>query len=191
LTRKEQYEKRRMEILLAALDLFIHKGYDATKVQDIARAAKMSTGLLFHYFESKDKLYEELVVIGIREPQTYLSGIPGEPLEFFREAVRGIIRFVETQPVTAKMFVLMKQAYCNDAAPESIKKLLAQNTVLDISVKKIRQGQKNGSIKKGDPVALANAFWGAVQGIVEHFTLVLHGVPIPDAECIVDILKRA
>ena len=47
-TRKEQKEKRRQEILLAGLDLFVTKGYAATKITDIAKQAGMSTGLLFH-----------------------------------------------------------------------------------------------------------------------------------------------
>ena len=56
-TRKEHKEKRRQEIICAALELFVSKGYAATKVTDIAERVNMSTGLLFHYFESKEKLY--------------------------------------------------------------------------------------------------------------------------------------
>jgi len=190
LTRKEQHEKRRREILIVALDLFIHKGYDATKIQDIAQAANMSVGLLFHYFESKEKLYEELVIRGKTGPQTYFSTLKEESLDFFRTAVKGIIQFIKTEPFVAKMFVLMKQAYCNNAPPESVKELLIENESITLSVEKIKQGQKDGTIKEGDPVALANLFWGAFQGIVEHFTLSIHDIPIPDSECIVDILRR-
>lgn len=64
-TRKEQKERRRQEILFAALELFVSKGYVATKVTDIAQRANMSTGLMFHYFESKEKLYEELIRMGL------------------------------------------------------------------------------------------------------------------------------
>ena len=56
--RQEQKEARRQEILYVALDLFVKKGYAATKITDIAEKASMSVGLLFHYFESKEKLYE-------------------------------------------------------------------------------------------------------------------------------------
>lgn len=190
MNRKEQHEKRRQEILIVALDLFIHKGYDATKIQDIAQAADMSVGLLFHYFKSKEKLYEELVILGKTGPQTYLSTIKENSLDFFRTAVKDIIQFIKTEPFVAKMFVLMKQAYCNYAGPESIKKMLAENESITLSVEKIRQGQKDGTIKEGDPVALANMFWSAFQGIVEHFTLSMHDIPIPDSECIIDILRR-
>ena len=55
--RVEQKEKRRQEILNAGLDLFIQKGYSATRTAEIAKAVDMSEGLLFHYFETKEKLY--------------------------------------------------------------------------------------------------------------------------------------
>lgn len=51
--REQQKEKRRKEILLAGLDLYIRRGYSATKIKDIADQVGMSTGLLFHYFETK------------------------------------------------------------------------------------------------------------------------------------------
>jgi len=188
MTRKEQAEKRRQEILSASLDIFIRKGYAATKIQDIAKAAGMSVGLMFNYFESKEKLYEELIKIGKSHPQTVLNGIEGEPLEFFQTAARSILQSVKTNPFTAKMFVLMGQARNNDAAPETVKKLLTDNNAFVYSVEKIRKGQKNGTIRKGNPAALAFTFWGALQGIVEQIALI-PDIPIPDSEWIVDILR--
>jgi len=189
MSRKEQREKRREEILAAALDLFIRKGYAGTKTQDISQAVGMSEGLLFHYFETKEKLYEELIKLGISGPQTVLTGIQGEPLDFFRTAAREILHYVKTVPFVAKMFVLMLQARSDDAAPESVKKLLAGIDITTLSAKKIRQGQKNGTIRKANPIALSIAFWGAVQGIAEQVALIPN-TPIPDSEWIVDILVR-
>ena len=187
--RKEQKERRREEILAVGLDLFVRKGYAATKTQDISRAAGMSEGLLFHYFESKEKLYEELIKIGVSGPRLVLSGIEGEPLEFFETAAREIFRYLKTEPFVAKMFVLMAQASINDTAPESVKVLLAGVDHITPSAKKIHMGQKNGTIRKGDPVALAAAFWGAVQGVAEMAALI-PDIPVPDSEWIVDILRR-
>ncbi len=189
MNRKEQKEKRRMEIMSVGLDLFIKKGYSAAKTLDISQAAGISEGLLFHYFESKEKLYEELIKIGRSRPKEVLEVIEGEPLDFFRTTVNEIVRHTKTKPFVAKMFVLMAQAQCNEAAPESVKKILAGNDSLDLSIKKIKQGQKNGSIKKGDPAALALTFWGALQGIAEQMA-VNPDFPIPKSEWIVDILRR-
>jgi len=189
MNRKEQKQRRKEEILAVGLDLFVRKGYAATKTQDISQAAGMSEGLLFHYFRTKEKLYEELIKLGISRPQTVLSGIESEPLAFFQIAVREIFRHVKTNPFVAKMFVLMTQAKCNDAAPKSVKKMLAGQDNITPSAEKIKQGQQNGIIKEGDPIALAAAFWGAVQGIAEMVAL-NPDTPIPDSEWIVDILRK-
>ena len=186
---RKDKEQRREEILAAGLDLFIRKGYAATKTQEISKAIGISEGLLFHYFESKERLYEELIRIGTSHPQTVLSGIKSDPLEFFQKALREIFHHVKTKPFVAKMFVLMTQAQCNDAAPESVKKMLAKLDNITPSAKIIRRGQKNGSIKMGDPIALAIAFWGAVQGIAEQIALFPNNI-VPNSEWIVDILRR-
>ncbi len=51
--RDEQKEQRRQLIMDKAIELFAKKGYADTKIGDIAQAADMSVGLMFHYFESK------------------------------------------------------------------------------------------------------------------------------------------
>jgi len=189
MTRKEQREKRQQDIMTAALDIFIRKGYSGTKIQDISHAVGMSVGLLFNYFESKEKLYAELIKLGKSHPKTMLENIEGEPLEFFQNAAKEIILHVTTKPFVAKMFVLMTKAKCNEAIPESAKKLLAETDSLELSVNKIIQGQQNGTIREGDPVSLALTFWGAIQGIAEQIAL-NSDFPAPDSEWIVNILRK-
>lgn len=49
------------ELLAAALDLFVEKGYAATRVEAVARRAGVSKGTLFLYFASKDELFKAVV----------------------------------------------------------------------------------------------------------------------------------
>ena len=64
---KEQFEKIREEtrakILNTALELFAKKGYSNTSISEIARSAEISKGLAYNYFESKQKLMEEVIQI--------------------------------------------------------------------------------------------------------------------------------
>jgi AcrR family transcriptional regulator len=64
---KEQFEKIRQEtrakILNTALELFAKNGYSKTSISDIAKSAKISKGLIYNYFESKQKLMEEVIQI--------------------------------------------------------------------------------------------------------------------------------
>lgn len=61
-------EEREQRILDAAAELFVHYGYDKTTVSDIAREAGISKGAIYLHFESKDSLFEALMV---REMRTY------------------------------------------------------------------------------------------------------------------------
>jgi AcrR family transcriptional regulator len=53
--------KRREDILRAARVVFATRGYHATKVEDIAAAAKVAKGTVYLYFEDKRSIFEELV----------------------------------------------------------------------------------------------------------------------------------
>ena len=46
----------RQEILRTAARLFQQKGYDATSMNDVAAALKLSKGGLYHHFQSKDEI---------------------------------------------------------------------------------------------------------------------------------------
>lgn len=53
----KQPDERRQEILDAAMALFTTRGYDAVSMRDIARAADITPGLVYHYFDSKENLF--------------------------------------------------------------------------------------------------------------------------------------
>ena len=63
---KEQVEVIRQQsmeaIKQAALDLFAHKGYANTSVSAIAKVAGVSKGLMYNYYESKEKLLEAVIM---------------------------------------------------------------------------------------------------------------------------------
>lgn len=187
--REEQKEKRREEILAAGLDIFIRKGYASTKISDIAQQVGMSVGLLFHYFKSKENLYEELITIGISGPMSVMAPTDMEPINFFESAVEQIFHYVQTESFTAKMFVLMGQAFYNEAAPQSIKDKLRSFDIYTPTTLLIQKGQVNGTIREGDPYALAIAFWCAIQGIAEQIAL-NPATPCPESDWIIDIIRR-
>lgn len=187
--REEQKEKRREEILMAGLDMFIRKGYASTKISDIAEHVGMSVGLLFHYFKSKENLYEELVTIGISGPMSIMETTDMEPIMFFESTAKQIFHYLQTESFTAKMFVLMSQAFYNEGAPQSIKDKLGNFDVYTPTTLLIQKGQENGTIREGDPYALAIAYWCAIQGIAEQIAINPES-PCPESDWIIDIIRR-
>jgi len=65
---KDQYSEirkvSREKILSATLELFAKKGFHATSISQIAKKAKISKGLMYNYFKSKDRLLDELIQNG-------------------------------------------------------------------------------------------------------------------------------
>ena len=51
----------RSRILQAARQLFLEKGYNGSNLRDIARAAQVSMGGIYHHFASKEEIYEALL----------------------------------------------------------------------------------------------------------------------------------
>ena len=58
---KEEAEKTRQDLLDAALTIFSQKGYEATRLEDIAQAAGVTRGAIYHHFGSKADLFIALV----------------------------------------------------------------------------------------------------------------------------------
>lgn len=59
--RERRKEARPGELLEAALDLFVEKGYAATRAEEVAVRAGVSKGTLFLYFTSKEELFKAVV----------------------------------------------------------------------------------------------------------------------------------
>ncbi len=59
--RERRKQARPGELLDAALEMFVDKGYAATRVEDVAARAGVSKGTLFLYFPSKEELFKAVV----------------------------------------------------------------------------------------------------------------------------------
>jgi AcrR family transcriptional regulator len=58
---RETLVDSRQEILRTAARLFQQRGYDATSMNDVAGALKLSKGGLYHHFQSKDEILFEIM----------------------------------------------------------------------------------------------------------------------------------
>lgn len=59
--RQKERDRREQEIVEAAQKVFFEKGYQAATMSDIAKAAELSKGTLYLYFESKSNLFTRLL----------------------------------------------------------------------------------------------------------------------------------
>ena len=59
-TRAEVTVDKRRQILDAAVRVFARQGFHSTRVSDIADEAGVAYGLVYHYFDSKEQVLNEL-----------------------------------------------------------------------------------------------------------------------------------
>jgi AcrR family transcriptional regulator len=185
---------------MTALTLFVERGYYDTKITDIAEAVPMSTGLLFHYFESKEVLFTELVKMGAQATASFggqsagadkvqeNGGLQVPPDIYFTKFLEGLFAYTKAQPWVFNMFVLMGQAR-RAGMPEEARKIALSVSAIDSSAKMIEAGQKMGVFRAGDAKLLSTCFWATVQGIMEEMA-VNKELTAPDPEWIVAILKK-
>lgn len=87
---KEKDNSTEKAILDAALKVFTEKGFAATRMDHIAKEAKINRALLHYYFRSKDKMFDLIFAQRINE---FLSGIAQQMFseKTLREKIEGIV----------------------------------------------------------------------------------------------------
>lgn len=99
----------RQQILDAAQQVFAAKGFEGASIKDLAKAAKISPGLLYWYFRDKTDLFTSLLAERIEAgfgqlPENVSFDLP--PEQFLRQFGRFYIGVLE-QPMNKALFKLM------------------------------------------------------------------------------------
>jgi AcrR family transcriptional regulator len=183
-------EVRKMQLLTIALDEFITKGFYGTSTREIAGKAQISSGLLFHYFDSKESLYQELVETGLSKMHLDVSKANENPKLYLEHMVQSILEQLETNRFFAKMFVLIDAAQHTVGIPEGIRNLLQSQNMFVQCRQIIECGQQKGQFRSGNSQALCVAFLGAIQGIAQEKVRV-EDTPLPKKEWIIDIILNS
>jgi AcrR family transcriptional regulator len=96
----ELIRDRREQLIRAALEVFQEKGFHATTVRDIGRAAGLTQGTIYNYVRSKEDI---LFLVCDRVIAEYISRMEeaaaatGDPALRLREALRGVARVMVEQ----------------------------------------------------------------------------------------------
>jgi TetR/AcrR family transcriptional regulator len=87
--RARRKESRPGELLAAALELFVEKGFAATRAEEVAKKAGVSKGTLFLYFSSKEELFKAVV----RENISGRFGEWNSEIDNFQGDTAGMLRY--------------------------------------------------------------------------------------------------
>ena len=157
---KQIREEMRRKILKESSLYFARNGFGDTKIGDLARYIGIGQGTIYLYFKSKEELFEEIRRSAenqeeIKKLET-LSKLPlpaKKKIDMISAEMEKKLKNDEEYVVKITLLtqLLMEQ-----------QEALYKNDLYMILAKIIKQGQKEGSIVKGDSVYLADLYWGTV-----------------------------
>ncbi len=182
-------ELRRAEIVAAAVRLFGRKGFQATRAEDIAAAARIAKGTLYLYFKSKEAIYSAAVQHAIRELQGEIAERSAGATDFERRleaAIRVRLEFwIEHDALYRLLMTLGREAKHRRQTNEVLR--LAQAGFLEI----FTDAAHAGRIEERDFTALSWAALDLVRGANERrMDRVSDTTPQQDAEWILGCLLR-
>lgn len=95
ITSKSVAEASKEKIFQTAFNLFATHGYSRTSVDSIARKAKISKGLIYHYFSSKEEILRGLFTRFVEETGQQMIGDKNQsPKEVLRNLIDFSVSFI-------------------------------------------------------------------------------------------------
>ncbi|OUL18362.1 TetR family transcriptional regulator [Nostoc sp. RF31YmG] len=97
----------KQQILKAAMDLFFSKGYHATSIDEVAKTANISKGLLYHYFKGKEDLFAAMVDVRLNDLLVVMqaAAVKKTPAEQIRHIAEGALDDVRRQPEVFRFYL--------------------------------------------------------------------------------------
>lgn len=195
---KELNEKvkdaRREQILSTALILFAEKGLAATKITDISTAAGISQGLLYHYYQSKEEIFVELLRNGYEKmiaAAQALENLPLTPLEKIKLAIEKLLQGFAENKDTAYYYLLINQASIFKDIPNEAKEIVKSRSLLhEVITRIVIDGQKDGTFKKYDAKDMAMVFWTSLNGLAVYNAVQGENFKPPDANILIGMFIR-
>ncbi|HEY6460063.1 MAG TPA: TetR/AcrR family transcriptional regulator [Polyangiaceae bacterium] len=163
---------KRERILDAAVRVFAKKGFHATRVSEVAKAAGVADGTIYLYFQSKDELLvslfedrvERLLAFLQRELPTVTGAAPKlrRIIELQLGLLEGERDLAEVLTVILRQSTKLMKEY---AAPKF-------NAYLDAIAGVVAEGQATGELRSDvSPHLAARAIFGALDGIAMTWAL--------------------
>lgn len=151
-------DARPAEIVAAALDLFVERGFAATRLEEVARRAGCTKGTLYLYFDGKEALFKavvrETIVPVIAHGEDLARSFAGTARELLERLVREYWRMVgETALAGIPKLMMAEAANFPELARFYYEEVVTRGQGLMASV--IERGIKNGEFRSVDVMVAA------------------------------------
>ncbi len=178
---REAAAERRRQILDAAVRVFARQGFHSTRVADIADEADVAYGLVYHYFDSKENVLDELfrqrwsLLIeaieaadeGTLSPQEKLGTVAGFIIDSYRY-----------DPELMKVIIVEVTRAANSFGQTHLEQI---NEAYRAIAKIVSEGQAAGRFRKDvDAYFASMTFYGVIEQLLSGWIFGL--IPAEDAD---------
>jgi TetR/AcrR family fatty acid metabolism transcriptional regulator len=179
--RTEVAVDKRQVILDAAVVVFARQGFHSTRVSDIADEAGVAYGLVYHYFNSKDQVLNEvfterwsLLLAAIEETD---AG-DATPREKLAAVAAFIIDSYSHFPELMKVIIVEVTRAANSFGRTHLPEI---NQAYEGIARIVSEGQRDGAFRTDiDPVFASMSFYGAIEQLLSGWIFEL--IPAADAD---------
>jgi len=160
-------EDRREQIAEAAMRVFAQKGFTRATNKDIAREAGITTGLIYHYFDSKEALLK--AIIEMRSPAQLVYSLSPEvlalpPEALLRSLMLRMLNVVESDEFVQLLRVFLPETIHNPGlAAAGLPSYQEATTFLEGYLAAKMEG---GELRRADPSMAAQALMSGIMGFV-------------------------
>lgn len=160
-------ENRREQIIRAAIRVFAKKGFAGASNKDVADEAKITPGLIYHYFKNKEDLLR--AAIEGNPTRQMLREIPPDMLalptrEFLKNVALQFLQIAEDKDFVRLIRVYLPEVIRNPkVAPVGMSTI---QRVVETLEKALGQKMQEGSLRKGDAALFARLFIGSIMDLV-------------------------
>jgi AcrR family transcriptional regulator len=170
---------RRRQILDAAIGVFARQGFHACRVSDIANEAGVAYGLVYHYFDSKDQVLNELFVERWSLLLTAIEEVDARPIPP-REKLDAVAGFIidsyHHDPELMKVIIVEVTRAANSFGRTHLPEI---RQAYDLIAKIVSDAQRSGAFRDDvDPNFASMWFYGAIEQLLSGWVFEL----IPDGD---------
>jgi len=164
-------EKKRRQILDAAIAVFSRTGYRRTKISDIAVEAGIGKGTVYEYFRSKQELFlqmcEHLYEQYILTEQNNLRSIT-DPVEQIRGLIGATLEKAAMWTGMAHIFADMWSEVERKGEEDNLRRLMDDmlKRMVNVISGQIRAAQSHGTFKDYDADLVAHILIGVLDGLM-------------------------
>ncbi len=185
-------DEAKRKILSAATRVFARKGLAATRMSDIATEAEVGYGLIYHYFKSKEEIYQAIIersITGLARIYAYVSSLDVTPWERITIYTDEVMSGMQREP---DMTLLGAQIVTSEVASSEIRNKVITNSkqnLLDFQ-QLVEAGQTAGQVAAGDPIELTSIFFAIIGGLgLQLISSGFQETRFPRVETVLRLLK--